>query len=313
MKVNLKIRFLVTLGLLVCLAWRTNMEQLREAVLHLRAGFWLLALGLYLIVQMISGFRWQLLSRPLGFRNSVVDCIRFYFIGMFFNLFLPTSVGGDVVRAWYLDSGSRRKASALLTVLVDRVSGLIVLLALGCMGTALCPIPIATWIVGSVWGAAGLGLVGLVLAPILLEWASRSNRNRILTKQLVVYFHRPRLILGTTSLSLAIQGGNVILVWLVGLAIEAPVPASYYWIMVPMVTLLTMMPLSLNGMGVREGGTILFLSPLGVPHATAFSLALLWFAVFTTASLLGGLLYLIGGFSKPAGLESSETEWKAAA
>lgn len=313
MKVNLKIRILVTVGLLVWLAWRTNWEQLRDAVLHIRLGFWLGALGLYLFVQMISGLRWHLLSKPLGFENSVGDCIRFYFIGMFFNLFLPTSVGGDVVRAWYLDGGSRRKAPALLTVLVDRFSGLMVLLALACVGLEVCPVPIDTWIGVSVLVTAGIGLAGLVMAPIFLGWASRLNRNRIWTEHFVVYNHRPRLILGATFLSLAVQAGNVVLVWLVGLALEAPVPAAYYWIMVPMVTLLTMIPISLNGMGVREGGTILFLSPLGISHATAFTLALLWFAVLATASLLGGLLYLWGGFSKPTGMKTLETEYKVAA
>jgi uncharacterized membrane protein YbhN (UPF0104 family) len=69
--------------------------------------------------------------------------------------------------------------------------------------------------------------------------------------------------------------------------------------MVPMVTLLTLLPISLNGMGVREAGTILFLAPLGVARSTALSLAVLWFAVFTTASLLGGAVYLFGRFPKP--------------
>lgn len=313
MKVNLKIRILVTLGLLVWVAWRTDAEQLCQTVVPLRMGFWLGALGIFLIIQMISGLRWHLLSRPLGFRRSVGHCIRFYFIGMFFNLFLPTSVGGDVVRAWYLDGGTGRKTTALLTVLVDRVSGLMVLLAMACLGVALCPIPIETWIKVAVWVTAGIGLVGLVFGPKLLFWANRFNRSRTLMQQVEVYLHRPQLIFGTMLLSLAIQAGNVALVWLVGLAIEAPVPGTYYWIMVPMVTLMTMLPISLNGMGVREGGTILFLSPLGVPHATALSLALLWFAVFTSASLLGGLLYVMGGFSKPTALQAPATECKAAA
>src|SRR5260370_26834506 len=121
MKVNFKVRILVTLGMLVGLAWRTDAEQFRQAVVPLRMGYWLGALGLYLIIQTISGLRWQLLSRPLGFRRSVGHCIRFYFIGMFFNLFLPTSVGGDVGRAWYLVGGTGRNTTAVLTGIVDRV------------------------------------------------------------------------------------------------------------------------------------------------------------------------------------------------
>jgi uncharacterized membrane protein YbhN (UPF0104 family) len=112
----------------------------------------------------------------------------------------------------------------------------------------------------------------------------------------------------TTALSVLVQAANVIIVWLAGLAIGATVPASYYWILVPMVTLLTMLPVSLNGMGVREGGMVLFLAPLGIATGTALSLALLWFAVFTSASLLGGLVYLFGRFPRPEVRDNHEPE-----
>jgi uncharacterized membrane protein YbhN (UPF0104 family) len=107
------------------------------------------------------------------------------------------------------------------------------------------------------------------------------------------------LLLVTTALSLLVQGINVILLWLIGRAIDAPVPASYCGIVVPMVTLLTLLPVSLNGMGVREGGMVLFLAPLGIPSAMAVSLAFLWFSVFVAASLFGAAIYLFGNFSQP--------------
>jgi uncharacterized membrane protein YbhN (UPF0104 family) len=292
---------------------RTDAQELREALRHTRVEFWLAAVVLYLAIQTISGLRWQLLSRPLGFSKSVGQCIRFYFIGMFFNLFLPTSVGGDVVRAWSLDGGSGRKTKAFVSVLVDRSSGLMVLLILACMGVILSPIPVERWITVCVWCIAAVMLIGLILVPWLLGQARRLGRFERFAEPLAVYFRLPQLMFLTTLLSLVIQAGNVVLVWLVGLAIGAAIPSSYYWIMVPLVTLLTMLPISLNGMGIREGSTILFLTPLGVNHATALSLAVLWFVAFTTASLFGGLLYLLGGLSKPAQSRDSELEWKAAA
>jgi uncharacterized membrane protein YbhN (UPF0104 family) len=292
MKWTLKIRILVTLALVAWLILRTDGQQFREATRHWRIEFWLSAVGLYIVLQMISGLRWQLLTRPLNFQKPVRECIAFYFIAMFFNLFLPTSVGGDVARAWYLDGGSGRKASAFVTVVVDRLSGLMVLLSLACVGVILSPIQLQTWILFGVWGGAGAVVAGLALAPWWLAWANRFEKIRQLTEPALIYLRRPLLMVSTTVLSLIIQAGNVTLVWLVGLAINAAVPASYYWIMVPMVTLMTLVPISLNGMGVREGGTILFLAPLGVNCATALSLALLWFSVFTVVSLLGGVLYL---------------------
>jgi uncharacterized membrane protein YbhN (UPF0104 family) len=308
---NKKLRILVSVALLCWLAWRTDWPQIRQAAPDFRIGPWLAALGLYVVLQMISGLRWQLLARPLGFPGSVWQFTRLYFIGMFFNLFLPTSVGGDVIRAWYL--GGRSDVSAFLSVLMDRLSGLAVLLALACVAVVFCPVALPGWIAASVWCTAGAGLAGVILSPALLQGARRFGKMQKLAERSLVYLQRPLLLMETTVLSLFIQAGNIVLVWLVGQAIRAPVPAYYYWIMVPMVTLLTLAPISLNGMGIREGATILFLTPLGISHATALSLAILWFAVFTAASLLGGVLYLINGMPKPEILPQADREYRAAA
>jgi uncharacterized membrane protein YbhN (UPF0104 family) len=309
--VNKKLRILVSVVLLGWLAWRTDWQQIRQAATDFRLSPWLAALGLYLAIQTISGLRWQLLARPLGFQGSVWQFTRLYFIGMFFNLFLPTSVGGDVIRAWHL--GGRSEISAFLSVLVDRLSGLAVLLALAWVAVVLCPIPLPGWIIASVWCAAGAGLAGVVLAPGLLAGASRFGKVGSLAERSLIYLRQPLLLMETTALSLLIQAGNVVLVWLVGQAVQAPVPAYYYWIMVPMVTLLTLAPVSLNGMGVREGATILFLTPLGVSQATALSLAILWFAVFTAASLIGGVFYLAHRPAKPEVHPQTEPEYRMAA
>jgi glycosyltransferase 2 family protein len=294
-----RIRILVSAALLAWLAWRTDWMQIRQAAADWRPEFWLAAVVLYVLTQVISGLRWQILSRPLGFERSLGQYTAYYFVGMFFNLFLPTSVGGDVARAWYLDGGSGRRLPAFVSVIVDRLNGLAVLLALACVAVAFCPIVLQPWIVWSVWGTAGTGLLALFLMPLVLRQTRWFGWIRQLGEQARVYFSRPRLLLGATVLSLVVQSANVVLVWLVGQAIGAAVPASYYWIMVPMVTLLTLLPVSVNGMGFREGGTILFLTPLGVARDQALSLAILWFAVFTAVSLLGGAVYLFGRFTKP--------------
>ena len=101
------------------------------------------------------------------------------------------------------------------------------------------------------------------------------------------------------ALSVLVQGAGVVTVWLIGRALGLPVPLLYYGILVPLVALLTMLPVSLNGMGVREGGMVLFLTPLGISSATALSLAFLWFSVFVAGSLFGAGIYLFGNLSRP--------------
>ncbi len=300
------LRPLVSGTLLAWLAWRTDWSQVAHVFGQLRLELWLGAVGLYLGTQVVSALRWQLLAAPLGFWQPLRQFTAFYFIGMYFNLVLPTSVGGDVVRAWYLDGGSRRRLLAFLSVFVDRLSGLLVLLALACATLAVCPIALPTWIRASVWGTAGAALLALVTLPALAHWTGRFDRVRRLSDGSRLYLGRGWLLLATMGLSLVIQAANVVLVWLVGWAIDAPVPGTYYWILVPMVTLLTLLPVSLNGMGIREGGMALFLAPLGISESLAVSLAFLWFSVFTAASLCGGGVYLFGRFPRPQGQAEHE-------
>jgi uncharacterized membrane protein YbhN (UPF0104 family) len=308
--VSKKLRLLVSAAILGWLAWRTDWKQIAAAFGQLHFGLWLAAAALYAFTQIVSALRWQALARPLGFARPLRDYAGFYFVGMYFNLMLPTSVGGDVVRAWYLDGGSGRRFAAFFSVLLDRCSGLLVLLVLACLGTALVPIALPIWITACVWGTAGFALLGLLLAPTILRFGGilgshwRVQQMRDLVRPLLTV----RLVLTTASLSLAVQALNVVLVWLIGLAFEAPVPAGYYWIVVPMVSLLTVLPLSLNGMGIREGGMILFLAPVGIGESTALCLALLWFAAFSTASLAGGLVYLFGSFPRLASAELPSVE-----
>ncbi len=281
----------VSAGLMAVLAWRTDWGRLGQAVSGLHFGWWLAAAAAYAGAQVVSSIRWQLLAGPLGFSGSVWRFTRLYFIGMFFNLLLPTSVGGDVVRAWLLDGRPGRRLAAMSSVLLDRASGLLVLLLVGCAGVAMCPFTLPHWIPVGVGVTAGSCLGGVALTPWVVRWSQRLERLRRATEMAQVYLHHPRLVLGTSGLSLVVQAANVGVVWLVGRAMGDPVPGAYYWIFVPMVSLLTVLPVSFNGMGIREATTVLFLTPLGVSESTALCLAFLWFCVLAAGSLLGGVVY----------------------
>src|SRR5262249_10307347 len=108
------------------------------------------------------------------------------------------------------------------------------------------------------------------------------------------YLRHGRVLLGATALSVVVQLANVVLVWWIGLAMGLPVPPLYYGVFVPLVTLLTLVPVSVNGMGLREVGMVLLLEPLGIGTAEAVTLAFLWFAVFGVTSLGGIGFYLFG-------------------
>jgi uncharacterized membrane protein YbhN (UPF0104 family) len=297
--VNKILRVAISGTLLGWLAWHTDWQRVSEAFAHLQVQYWLLAVVILVITQAVSARRWQKLAQALGMQETFARLTSYYFIGMFFNLVLPTSVGGDVVRAYYLTKRSGKKLPAFVSVAVDRLNGLIVLLALACVAATLMYQDLPDRLLPIVWGTALCGWLAILSLPWLARWGKNGPVRIQQVRTMLQLMHHPRLVVQTTLYSLFIQVANVVLVWQVGLALQVDIPAGYYWVMVPMVSVLTLLPISVNGMGVREGGTALMLAPLGVNQATALALAFLWFAVFATVSLLGGLVYLFGRFPKP--------------
>lgn len=292
------LRILVSGLLLAGLAWRMDWRQVAGVFAQLRLELWLAAVAVFLLTQFVSAARWSILSTPLGLRRPFRQFVGFYFIGMYFNLVLPTSVGGDVVRGWYLERHTGRRRTSFLSVLIDRLSGLVVLIGLAAAATLLSPVPLPIWIPLSVAAAAGGIGTGLLSLPYLARRRFLGDKFAALAGELRAAL--PSLLWpAPVALSIMVQAANVLLVWLLGLGIGLEVPGGYYWILVPMVSLLTLIPVSINGMGVREAATVLFLNHLGVGEGAAVSLSVLWFSVFGVASLLGGVVYICGRFPRP--------------
>jgi uncharacterized membrane protein YbhN (UPF0104 family) len=296
-----------TVALLAVLAWRVDWGRLGGAMAGLDWSVWALAVGLYVLAQGVSGLRWRMLARVAGFGGSTARYVSYYFIGMFFNLLLPTSVGGDVVRVWYLARQAEgppegRTVAAFLSVFAERLNGVLALVALMCAAAVCCPGELTGWLAASVAGIGAGAAFGVASLPLVRRFPVRNARLRQVGDAAGIYFRHPRVLLGVTGLSAVVQFLNVVVVWLIGRSLDLPVPAAYYGVLVPMVTLLTLLPVSLNGMGVREASAAVLLAPLGVDETAAVTLYLLAFAVTTLTSLAGAGCYLFGGFPRSGGL-----------
>lgn len=296
-------RAAVSVAILAGLAAKMDWTQVQSTFRDTRWNLWFVAVGVYVAAQLLSAVRWRWLSQPLGFDRPLRAYVGDYFVGMFFNLLLPTSIGGDAVRAISLNARSGRKMAALLSVLLDRLSGLLVLLALACGAALVSPIALPPWMQVVIFSAAAAALVGLLMLPVAIRVLTQLDANhRVLAKcrrlaeslqsALVVFRGRPRLVIVSTLLSLAIQLSGVVQVAMIGAALGLDVPTAVYGVAVPMVALLTLLPVSLNGMGVREAGMVVFLQPAGVGASQAVAVAFLWFCSQTVAGLVGGAVYL---------------------
>ena len=141
------IKLLVSGGLLAYFLSRVHIERFVDTFASANFVYIALALGVYLVAQGISAVRWTTLARPLGIQTPFADMVCYFLIGMFFNLFAPSTVGGDVSRVYYLVQDEQAHAAgrsvttvhAAMSVLMDRAIGMVVLVWLGAVGLLLFP------------------------------------------------------------------------------------------------------------------------------------------------------------------------------
>ena len=308
------VKILVSLGLLLFLLSQVDLSKLLQAITSAHLSYLVLILVSYILSQFVSCFRWVLLARPLGFRLPFKEFLSFYFIGMFFNLFAPSTVGGDVGRVFYLARGvnqtqeihwTGRTGTALISVLADRAIGLAVLVWIGAVALALFsnyPLPV---IVRYLTFALAVGFfLGWMLLPFLsrfLEWV-KYPLIKNLVAGLEIYWRNQKIILQTITLSLIVHFVQAWMQILLGRSLDLEIPWSYCFILYPLVGVFSALPISLNGIGLREFGFKYLLEQIDVSSEKAIAFGLLWFIMVALDSLIGGVVFILRKSPKPSAI-----------
>jgi glycosyltransferase 2 family protein len=279
-------KFLVSVALLIFLFGRIELEDVLRVLKETRLDHLGWALGGYLSLQLVGVYRWQIVSKVMGFGQTFVQHTAFYFIGIFFNLFLPTTVGGDVGRCFYLAGERSRVVPALKTVLADRGCGIIALVLIASVALFISTsVSMPVWIVFFTLGSAVVLLVGLILPFFVPAFFQRWGFP-------IQYWERPRPLFIALLLSLGIQIATVWINQLIGGALGLGIPSGFYYIFTPLVMAASSVPISLNGLGVREGAYVYFLLQAGIDEATALAFGLLWLTLLIAIGMFGGLFWI---------------------
>jgi uncharacterized membrane protein YbhN (UPF0104 family) len=295
------VRVVVSFGLAgYILGHEVRTADLRAAMSGVNVGFVALGAGIYLFGQALSAIKWRVLGCSVGFERPLKDYVRFYFIGMFFNIFGPSTLGGDVVRALYLGDG-RRPVLAASSVVFDRMSGLAVLMALGAAALLAAPQYQFPW---PLTAAVVLGGIGLIFAwwtlPMLVCLLPSHNRVRRQVEHDLAPFWRDRaMLMRVMGLSLAFHLSQVVLQWVLARAVGAKVPFAYCLVFHPLLAFVTALPVSVSGLGVREGSYMFFLGRIGVGEPVAVTIGLLWWFLTLIGGAVGGIVFLASGARLP--------------
>ncbi len=296
------LRVVVSGGLLALLAWSVDLSALAGTFAKCSAQWWASALGVYVLAQTASTIRWKVLANTVGLHVSFGRLWLWYLQGSFFSLCLPTSLGGDVYKVMALGQRTRQTALAACSVVADRLCGLVAMVALVAASLAGQMLQVSIWwmlllvpvcLATEVLVICSIFLVGSRASSHAGNWLLRWPGVAQVFVRLTPFRRRPEVLVATCAWAFAVQGLNVVAVALLGIGLGIEGSAYVYLTAVPLATLLSVLPLSLGGLGVREGGLAAVLAAYGIATATGLMLGVLWFSVLLTAGLLGGLLYAV--------------------
>jgi uncharacterized membrane protein YbhN (UPF0104 family) len=257
---------------------------------------------------LLSVLRWQRVLVALGRPTKMRALLRMYFASLFVSNFLPSTVGGDLMRVSWLRHRSGI-SDAVASVVVERLTGWIVLPFITLVGLLANPellhlgsssriaIVIALATLGAlvvIVGFATWGSPQPVVDSVGLSYIVRAARYGIIR-----FTTNPKGVLEVLSVSLAYQFAVVVTAFAVAAALGLGLSLTDMLAFVPAVAILQVVPLTIGGLGLREGAFVLFLHPLGVSTSQAVALGLLIYLVNVLVSLLGAPALALGNEVQP--------------
>lgn len=294
-------RLIISAGVLSFLLSRIDLKDLKEIFSRFNPGIYLLAVLTVFLYQIIWAIAWKTALRQKGYILSLRDIYRTILVSHFFGIFLPTTVGPDIMLAFNIGKALPEKEHAPSSLLFIRsinvffnlaVSGIFLLILP--LNQVLKKLLIITWIL------ALAILIGFYLA-------THKKTQRILEKITVFTFIRKILssfsIFGThyptvlklSALSLCLTFLRVTIDYMVALSLGIHIPFKWFIALIPCVTIISTIPITIGGLGIREGAYMGIFSNIGISPVNSLSISLLLFTVLSTLNIAGGIIYTMRG------------------
>lgn len=290
---------------LVLLVFVVDLRTVLASLADIRAVDILYLALLSIALVLVSVIKWKLFLQHLGMKASVSRLFRLYLVGYFVNLFMPSSLGGDVVRSLYVEKGVD-KTRAVSATLLERYTGLVAMVAMALI--AVWWAPQATVEIKFLTVVIGVLVCGLTVMMVSGTFSGVSKALR-LPEGIVAKVTRLQegVRWGLSDRDLLVKAGALSVMFhlltIVNTAVVAyavgweSVPWEDLFVVVPLILLVGAVPLSPQGLGIQEGAFVFFLSSVGASSGQAMAVALVLRAKSYLLATCGGLLWL--GLSTP--------------
>ncbi|MBF0560201.1 MAG: flippase-like domain-containing protein [Nitrospirae bacterium] len=302
------LKIVISATLLYLLVSKVGGKIILQNIRLLHPAAFLAAAALYIIAAYVSTLRWKLLV-PFQSRTSRLFSI--YMIGSFFNTYLPGVIGGDAVKAYYLNkelqaSGTMLKikdkneqssvTTIIASVFMDRYIGLASLLFLGLaafpFGISYLERASLNWPVIWIVPAAAGAFISISIVIFKFRVGERLKFLLKAYQYLHFYITRKKILLKAFFYSILVQLFGILAVFIIARGLSLDISFLSLLIFLPIIVLITALPLSISGIGLREGAFIFLLGSTGVPAEKSMTLSIIWFLSVFAAGLWGLLEYL---------------------
>ena len=310
------IKILISAALLYLALRKVDLTDLASRINIASLGWIGMAIAVTFLQIFVGVLRWREISAECGAPLATRQAMRFNLIGTFFNQTLPSSIGGDAVRLWLVARGGAGWRAATYSIFIDRAIGLIALAVI-----IVTSLPWSLRLITDPQGRSALlfvdfaGLAGgvgfLVLGwlpwPWLKRWWGTHHLHACSVIANRVIFSRkrgPKI----AALSLLVHVLAVVIAWCAVRSIAAPADFEQVFMLIPPILLITMMPISIAGWGVREATMMVAFGYAGLAQTDGTVVSILFGAVFFIVGGVGGLVWIFSAEKTAAPIEVVEED-----
>lgn len=300
------LRVAISIILLIILFKQVDEKTMLGVIKNANKPFLLLGFGTLFFSYLLCLLRWQMLLRAADIHLPLRRIIISFSGGIFFSLFLPSTIGGDFMRSVDLSTHTRKPKEVVATVFLDRLSGYIGLVILSLLSLSF------GWkfIEDKSVLISILLITGLLILILLVLFNSRifSKINRLISspaagriresiknlhKEIHIFRAHKKIILKNIFISFLVQLTSPISFYFIARSLGIDIKFIYFFIFLPIIGAITLLPISIGGLGLRDASTIFFFAKAGVDKNLSFAMSLLSFLFIIIYGAIGGLIYVL--------------------
>ena len=308
----LVLKIAISIALLLWVIRKTELSEVVQALKGVNIYFLVGAFIIYCGSYYLRTYRWQILLKIKGVKASHLYLYKSYIVGIFFSNFLPSIVGGDAVRVYDIWRLEPNKSISVSTVLVDRILGLLVLIAFAAGALLFAP-QVSSVLLPSyyyLWLLLGILIVTVTIQKTFLPlrkffgifntiksswWEKIQKKINNIWKAFISFRNHKFSLTKALAWSILVQISVIAHYYLIAISLDFPTSFGIFFIVVPIATLIMMLPISINAIGLRENTFVFLLGTFSPETLRPDTIAFSWLAygIIVVFGLIGGIINML--------------------